>query len=85
LRKILKRFEGISSEGDILQCFEGKKDVNKVINEEGRCMIATSFPLYVHKLNMPIPTLVNYKLHINKFENPIGAWLESVLSKTSTS
>jgi hypothetical protein len=45
LRKILKRFEGISSERYILQYFEGKKYVNKGIYEEERCMIATDFPL----------------------------------------
>jgi hypothetical protein len=83
LRKILKRFECIASEGDILQCFEGEEDIKKVTKREGGSMNGNNFPLYVQKEDIPIPTLVIYNLHINKFEDTIGAWLEFVLSETS--
>jgi hypothetical protein len=49
MRQIFKRFKGIASEGDILQCFEREEDVNKDIDEVERCIVAASLPLYEHK------------------------------------
>jgi hypothetical protein len=42
-------------------------------------MTRNNLPLHVQK-DMPISTMVNQDLHINRFEDPIGAWLESILS-----
>jgi hypothetical protein len=39
-------------------------------------MVATGFPLHVQNENVILPTLVNYKLHINEFQDQNGAWLE---------
>lgn len=45
-------------------------------------MTGSSLPLHVQKDNMLISTLENQELHTNRFEDPIRAWLKSILLET---
>jgi hypothetical protein len=79
---MLKSFQGMVREENIIQCLEGKEDINKSTDERGRCMTRSMFPLHVHKYYIFLSTPENQELHSNRFEYPIGDWLESVLLET---